>query len=156
MALRRRSGRDWFCRRSRAHSGSCWRGFCCPGRSAPLSSSGNVEIGTDSPRDLERFPHGRSRWERGPRWEAASGVYSCYGVGGGRVPEGITLGSEIANHNSRVAKKGRCMPAKIHVVKTVFLVLCLGLSVLQSGCSSTGGGGTTQAPANNSNALHLA
>src|SRR5881398_708339 len=102
MALRRRSGRDWFCRRSRAHSGSCWRGFCCPGRSAPLSSSGNVEIGTDSQRDLERFPHGRSRWERGPRWEAASGVYSCYGVGGGRVPEGITLGSEIANHNSRV------------------------------------------------------
>src|SRR5205085_7400437 len=102
MALRRRSGRDWFCRRSRAHSGSCWRGFCCPGRSAPLSSSGNVEIGTDSQRDLERFPHGRSRWERGPRWEAASGVYSCYGVGGGRVPEGITLGSEIANHSSRV------------------------------------------------------
>src|SRR2546421_4628363 len=54
-----------------------------------------------------------------------------------------------------MSKKGRCMPAKIHVVKTVFLVLCLGLSILQSGCSSTGGGGTTQAPANNSNALHL-
>src|SRR5207248_7962892 len=29
------------------------------------------------------LPEQLPRWERGPRWEAASGVYSCYGVGGG-------------------------------------------------------------------------
>src|SRR5919204_5711345 len=47
------------------------------------------------------------------------------------------------------------MPASIRVVKVVFLVLCLGLFALQSGCGSAGGGGTTQAPASNSNAIHL-
>src|SRR2546425_360974 len=46
------------------------------------------------------------------------------------------------------------MPARTHGVKVVFLVLCLGLFVLQSGCS-TSGGGNAEAPPSNANALHL-
>jgi adhesin/invasin len=46
------------------------------------------------------------------------------------------------------------MPARTHGVTVVFLVLCLGLFVLQSGCSTSGGGGTETSPGN-SNALHL-
>src|SRR5262245_14210829 len=54
-----------------------------------------------------------------------------------------------------MSEKGRCMPARTHGSTVVFLVLCLGLFVLQSGCSTSGGGETQTSPGN-SNALHLA
>ncbi len=47
------------------------------------------------------------------------------------------------------------MPAKIHVVKVVFLVLCLSMLALQNGCSNSGSGNNAQAPASDGNAIHL-
>src|SRR5262245_4736487 len=46
------------------------------------------------------------------------------------------------------------MPAKTHLVKAVFPVLCLSMLALQNGCSHSGGG-NTQAPASNASAVHL-
>ena len=42
-----------------------------------------------------------------------------------------------------------------HVVRMIFLVLCLSMLTLQTGCSNSGSG-SAEAPANNANAVHLA
>jgi hypothetical protein len=46
------------------------------------------------------------------------------------------------------------MPAKTHVVKAVFPVLCVSMLALQNGCSNSGGG-NTQTPTSNASAIHL-
>src|SRR5215831_14414539 len=45
------------------------------------------------------------------------------------------------------------MPVQTHVVRIVFLVLCLSMLVLQNGCSNSGG--SAEAPASNANAVNL-
>jgi hypothetical protein len=47
------------------------------------------------------------------------------------------------------------MPLQTHVVRTVFLVLCLSMLTLQHGCSNSGSG-QAEAPASNANAVRLA
>ena len=47
------------------------------------------------------------------------------------------------------------MPVQTHVVRMIFLVLCLSMLTLQTGCSNSGSG-SAEAPANNANAVHLA
>ena len=47
-----------------------------------------------------------------------------------------------------VSAKGRRMPVKTHVVKVVFLVLCLSMLAFQNGCSNSGSG-DAQSPAIN-------
>ena len=47
------------------------------------------------------------------------------------------------------------MPVQTHVVRVVFLVLCLSMLVLQNGCSNSGSG-QAEAPASNANAVSLA
>jgi hypothetical protein len=47
------------------------------------------------------------------------------------------------------------MPVQTHVVRAVFLVLCLSMLTLQHGCSNSGSG-QAEAPASNANAVQLA
>jgi hypothetical protein len=47
------------------------------------------------------------------------------------------------------------MPVQTHVVRVVFLVLCLSMLTLQSGCSNSGSG-QAEAPGSNANAVQLA
>jgi hypothetical protein len=47
------------------------------------------------------------------------------------------------------------MPVQTHVVRVVFLVLCLSMLTLQNGCSNSGSG-QAEAPASNANAVQLA
>src|SRR5438132_14010497 len=54
-----------------------------------------------------------------------------------------------------VSDKGRRMPMQPHVVRMVFLVLCLSMLTLQNGCSNSGSG-QAEAPASNANAVNLA
>ena len=47
------------------------------------------------------------------------------------------------------------MPLQTHVVRTVFLVLCLSMLTFQHGCSNSGSG-QSEVPASNANAVRLA
>ena len=81
-----------------------------------------------------------SLWERGRvRIPAISPVYRC--------------DSTLAT--TGVSEKGRRMPVQTHVVRTIFLVLCSSMLILQNGCSNSGGG-NAEAPAGNANAVSLA
>ena len=69
------------------------------------------------------------------------------GFNGGEGPSRAHHGGGHTLATTGVSEKGRCMPAKTCVVQTVFLILCVSLLALQSGCSSSGGG--ADAPASN-------
>ena len=74
-------------------------------------------------------------------WRAVFPSLSLRERGRVRVPAVSPIygaGSTLAT--TCVSEKGRRMPVQTHVVKVVFLVLCLSMLTLQNGCSNPGSG----------------